>query len=138
MAYKDIIYETGDGRATITINRPERLNAFRMQTIIEMGEAFERAADDESVGVVILTGAGERAFCAGSDLKYRVSEADQEDLRAPGKRGAHILDRCWKPIIAAVNGYAVGGGLELAMRCDILIAAENALQITKLFKDETN
>ena len=67
--FEDVLYEVGDGRATITINRPDRLNAFRVQTIGELAEAFEAAADDEAVGVIVFTGAGERAFCVGGDVR---------------------------------------------------------------------
>ena len=69
MAYEDILYEVRDGRATITINRPDRLNAFRVQTVRELAEAFEAAADDEAVGVIVFTGAGDRAFCVGGDVR---------------------------------------------------------------------
>jgi len=124
--YEHILYEKKGHVAYVTINRPHRMNALHPPAHQELSEAWADYMADGDLWVAILTGAGERAFSAGSDLKYRVSEADEKDLREPGKRRGHILDRCWKPIIAAVNGYAVGGGLELAMRCDILIAAEHA------------
>lgn len=125
-AYEHILYEKKGHVALVTLNRPHRLNALHPPAHQELSEAWADYMADDGLWVAILTGAGERAFSAGSDLKYRVGEADQQALREPDRRRAHILDRCWKPIIAAVNGYAVGGGLELAMRCDILIAAEHA------------
>ena len=124
--YEHILYEKTGHIARVTLNRPHRMNALHPPAHQELSDAWADFLADDELWVAILTGAGERAFSAGSDLKYRVSEADEKDLREPSKHRAHILDRCWKPIIAAVNGYAVGGGLELAMRCDILIAAEHA------------
>jgi enoyl-CoA hydratase/carnithine racemase len=124
--YEHILYEKKGHIAFVTLNRPHRMNALHPPAHRELSDAWADYMADDDLWVAILTGAGERAFSAGSDLKYRVSEADEKGLRAPSRRREHILDRCWKPIIAAVNGYAVGGGLELAMRCDILIAAEHA------------
>ena len=123
MSYEDVLYEVADGRATITINRPERLNAFRVQTIRELCEAFEAAADDESVGVIVFTGAGERAFCVGGDVREPTRTAAQ-------KRGLHHLhDRLavairnnGKPIIVRVRGYCIGGGNELNVLCDLTIS----------------
>ena len=86
--------------ATVTINRPHRMNALHPPAHRELAEAWAAYMADDDLWVAILTGAGERAFSAGSDLKYRVDEADQTDLRAPSRRREHILDRCWKPIIA--------------------------------------
>lgn len=126
MAYEDIIYETGDGRATITINRPERLNAFRMQTIIEMGEAFERAADDESVGVVVLTGAGDRAFCVGGDVADPTRTAgEKRHLHTLSHRVANAIRNNGKPVIARVKGYCIGGGNELNVMCDLTLSGES-------------
>lgn len=126
MAYEDIIYETGDGRATVTINRPERLNAFRMKTIIEMGDALERAADDESVGVVILTGAGERAFCVGGDVADPTrTAAEKRHLHTLSHRVANAIRNNGKPVIAKVRGYCIGGGNELNVMCDLTLSGES-------------
>ena len=132
--YEDIKYElSGDGIAKITINRPEVRNAFRPQTVIEMIDAFEKAREDTSVGVIILTGEGELAFCSGGDQNVR---GDTGYLTQPGEPEAigrfHVTDlqvqirRLPKPVVAMVAGYAVGGGHVLHVICDLTIAAENA------------
>lgn len=128
----DIIYEKaiGEGIAKITINRPERRNAFRPQTIKELIRAFNDARDDNSVGVVILTGKGTEAFCSGGDQALRSSDG-YADFESFGR--LNVLDlqvqirRLPKPVIAMVAGYAVGGGHILHMICDLTIAADNAV-----------
>jgi len=133
--YKDIRYERSPGEppriAKITINRPEVRNAFRPQTVLELADAFTRARDDLEVGVIILTGEGPDAFCAGGDQKVRGESgymADPSDS-APGR--FHITDlhvqirRTPKPVVAMVAGYAIGGGNVLQVVCDLTIAADN-------------
>ena len=126
MNYQHILYEKKGRVATVTINRPEVMNAIHPPTLAELNEAWTDYVADDDLWVAIYTGAGERAFCAGADLKYRVEEADEQKLRRPAGGHGHVMDQCQKPIIGAVNGYAVGGGLEMALRCDIIIAAEHA------------
>jgi naphthoate synthase len=127
--YQDIIYETWDGIAKITINRPEVRNAFRPTTVFEMGKAFEVARDDPKIGVVILTGAGTEAFCSGGDQRIR---GDDGYIDPKGVGRLNVLDlqvqirRLPKPIIAMVAGYAIGGGHVLHVVCDLTIAADNA------------
>src|SRR5690348_17731134 len=127
--YQDILYETWDGIAKITINRPEVRNAFRPTTVFELGRAFEAARDDPAVGVVILTGAGTAAFCSGGDQRVRGDDG-YVDPRGVGR--LNILDvqvqirRRPKPVIAMVAGYAIGGGHVLHVVCDLTIAADNA------------
>jgi dihydroxynaphthoic acid synthetase len=121
--YEDILYEVGHGRATITINRPDRLNAFRVQTIAELCEAFEAAADDESVGVIVFTGAGERAFCVGGDVREPTRTAAQKrHLHHLHDRLAVAIRNNGKPIIVRVRGYCIGGGNELNVLCDLTIS----------------
>ncbi|MFP5364601.1 MAG: 1,4-dihydroxy-2-naphthoyl-CoA synthase [Thermoleophilia bacterium] len=132
--YTDIRYElSGDGIAKITIARPEVRNAFRPQTIIEIADALTRAREDTSVGVIVLTGEGELAFCSGGDQNVR---GDTGYLSEPGDPAAvgrfHVTDlhvqirRLPKPVVAMIAGYAIGGGHVLHLVCDLSIAADNA------------
>ena len=131
--FSDIKYESGldaaKGIAKITINRPKVRNAFRPQTVFELKEAFTLAREDQNIGVIILTGEGEKAFCSGGDQKIR---GDKGYIGDDGIPRLNILDvqrqirTIPKPVIAMVAGYAVGGGHVLHMMCDLTIAAENA------------
>lgn len=128
--YTDILYETYQGIAKITINRPEVRNAFRPLTVTEMMDAFARARDDEKIGVVLLTGAGDKAFCSGGDQKVRGDGGYVGDDHVPR---LNVLDlqrqirTIPKPVIAVVAGYAIGGGHVLHLVCDLTIAADNAV-----------
>ena len=127
---KDVLYEVDGGLAWITINRPERLNAFRGRTIDELIHCFKLAWGDAAVGVIALTGAGERAFCVGGDQKQRLESGDY----GPSEYGVfqdeylqRLIRDIPKPVIAAVNGYAIGGGQVLHVVCDLSIAADHAV-----------
>ena len=132
--FEDIVYEQADGIAKITINRPEVRNAFRPQTLAELRDAFTRARDDVGVGAIILTGAGEEAFCSGGDQRIRGDDGyigDDEVARHGVGRldvgDLHVqIRRTPKPVVAMVAGYAVGGGHILHLVCDLTIAADNA------------
>jgi naphthoate synthase len=130
--FDDIRYETsGDGIAKITIDRPEVRNAFRPQTVIELSRAFELAREDPEVGVIILTGEGDKAFCSGGDQRVR-GDAGYEEQPGSGAGRFHVTDlhvqirRLPKPVVAMVAGYAIGGGHVLHVCCDLTIAADNA------------
>ncbi|MBN1927942.1 MAG: 1,4-dihydroxy-2-naphthoyl-CoA synthase [Chlorobiaceae bacterium] len=127
--YSDILYHKAEGIAKITINRPERRNAFRPQTVDQMIEALQDARNDSQIGVIILTGAGDLAFCSGGDQKIR-GNAGYADEKGVNKLNVLDFQRdirtCPKPLIAMVAGYAIGGGHVLHMLCDLTIAAENA------------
>jgi naphthoate synthase/2-ketocyclohexanecarboxyl-CoA hydrolase len=128
MEFADILYEKKDGAAWITINRPERRNALRARTYEELTAAFEDAASDTAIGVIVLTGAGDKAFSAGGDVEgqsVRTSDMARTHLRRVEKLSTTIRG-CGKPVIAAVNGYAIGGGHELHLFCDLTIAADTA------------
>jgi naphthoate synthase len=128
--FSDILYHQAEGIAKITINRPEVRNAFRPETVRELMDAFHRAHLDPTVGVIILTGAGEKAFCAGGDQKVRGDDGGYHD-RA-GTPHLNVLDlqrqirSLPKPVVAMVAGYAIGGGHVLHLVCDLTIAADNA------------
>jgi enoyl-CoA hydratase len=128
MSYKFIIYEKADATATITINRPEALNAFSKEVIDEILNALEDIKNDENTRVVILTGAGEKAFSAGADIKAMkgMNALKARELSLMGEKLCLALENLEKPVIAALNGYALGGGLEVAMSCDLRIANENS------------
>jgi enoyl-CoA hydratase len=128
MEFRYIIYEKSDGIATITLNRPEVLNAFSREVMEEILRALSDAGNDETVRVIVLTGAGEKAFSAGADIKRMVgmTALKAREFSLMGERLCLALENAEKPTIAALNGYAVGGGLEVAMSCDLRIASENA------------
>jgi naphthoate synthase len=127
--YSDILYDTAEGIARITINRPERRNAFRPETIKQLIDAFHHAQHDNSIGAIILTGAGNEAFCSGGDQKVRGAEGYIDEGGTPH---LNVLDlqmqirRCPKPVVAMIAGYAIGGGHVLHLVCDLSIAAETA------------
>ncbi len=133
-SFGDITYESAEGIAKITINRPEVRNAFRPQTLSELQDAFSMARDDDSVGVVIFTGAGSEAFCSGGDINVRGDDGylGEDKLGKKGIGRLNVLDlqiqirRLPKPVIAMVAGWAIGGGHVLHVVCDITVAADNA------------
>ena len=132
LEFEDIIFEKSEeGIAKITINRPEVRNAFRPLTVREMQQALEDAREDSGIGVIILTGAGEKAFCSGGDQRIR-GDAGYQDS-GTGHLRLNVLDfqrqirSCPKPIVAMVAGYAIGGGHVLHVMCDLSIAADNAV-----------
>ena len=132
--FTDVRYEVAEGMAKITINRPDVRNAFRPETLAELQSAFNLARDDEKIGVIIFTGAGNEAFCSGGDISVRGDDG-YIGSDAVGKKGIgrlNVLDlqvqirRTPKPVIAMVAGWAIGGGHVLHVVCDITIAADNA------------
>lgn len=128
MESKYIIYEKSEGIATITLNRPEALNAFSKEVVEEIIHALEDVKSDENMRVVVLTGSGEKAFSAGADIKAMtgMTALKARELSLMGERLCLALENLEKPVIAALNGYALGGGLEVAMSCDLRIASETA------------
>ena len=129
--FTDIVYEKcSDGIAKITINRPQVHNAFRPQTVMEMSRVLNDARNDADVGVIILTGMGENAFCSGGDQKVRGTGGYVGDDGTPRPNGLDLqreIRTCPKPVVAMVAGWCVGGGHVLHMMCDLTIAAENAM-----------
>jgi enoyl-CoA hydratase/carnithine racemase len=126
--YETILYAVEEQVATITLNRPDVHNAQNDTLRRELYQAFTGLSTDDDVKAIVITGAGERAFSAGADIREFVEPASPTQLRERRKRIEYrsVMDRCSQPIIAAINGFALGGGLELALACDIRIAAENA------------
>ena len=127
MAYEFVTYEKKGRIATVTINRPERMNALHPPANLELHEIWNDFQDDPEVWIGILTGSGDRAFSAGNDLKYTAEHGlGMVRVGESGFGGLAKRTDCWKPIIAAVNGFALGGGFEMALSCDIIIAADHA------------
>lgn len=129
MIYNNILAQTTDGISTITINRPQQLNALNKETIEELNAALSELEKDIAVRVVIITGAGEKAFVAGADIKEFAQFSTEQGKELSAKGHELLFDKVanfTKPVIAAINGFALGGGLELAMACHLRIASENA------------
>ena len=128
MPYSTILFEDRGGIAVVTINRPERLNALNDAVISELDQVASRIHSEEAIRAVIITGAGEKAFVAGADIVElaRCSPSQARELSEKGNRVFRRLEQCGKPVVAAVNGFALGGGCELAMACHLRLASENA------------
>lgn len=128
MEYRNLLIEISEGIAEVTINRPKALNALNEETLRELLCCFSGFRDDPSVKVVILTGAGEKAFVAGADIAamQAMDAVAARDFARLGHRVLNAVEKLPQPVIAAVNGFALGGGCELAMACDIRLASENA------------
>ncbi len=130
LSFTDILYQQAEGIAKITMNRPEVRNAFRPETVHELMQAFSHAHADPDIGVIILTGAGDHAFCSGGDQRVRGDHGGYKDNQ--GVQHLNVLDlqmqirRLPKPVIAMIAGYAIGGGHVLHLVCDLSIAADNA------------
>ena len=131
MTYQDILFAAKDGVATITIDRPEKRNAFRARTVAELIDAFHRAGWDKSIGVIVLTGAGDKAFSSGGDQSAHDGGYDGDGGRGqiglPIEELQALIREVPKPVIAKVRGYAIGGGNVLALLCDLTVAAESAV-----------
>ena len=128
MTFSTLLYDLADGLARITVNRPDKLNALNATVIAELDQAIAEIERDRAVRGVVLTGAGAKAFVAGADIGEIASQGPLEGkVRAlEGQRVFRRLERCGKPVVAAVNGFALGGGCELAMACHLRVAAEGA------------
>lgn len=126
--YENITFENNGGIATLTINRPDKLNALNLKTIEEIKAAFEEVYDDAKIKAVLLTGAGEKAFVAGADIS-EIAELNEMNARRFAENGQEVftsIENCHKPVVALVNGFALGGGCELAMACHMRVATANA------------
>jgi len=129
MNYKNLLIEDRKGVRWITLNRPDKLNALNRATVAELDEAVAAAADDAAVHAVVLTGAGEKAFVAGADISElnTLGPVEAKEFALKGQAVFNRIERLRKPVVAAVNGFALGGGCELAMACHVRIASSNAI-----------
>ncbi len=136
MTYKNVLCEVKEGLAVVTINRPGVLNALNEETISELIDVFCKIKQDDAVGAVVITGTGEKAFVAGADIKElsQKNSLTGKDFVLKGQMCLNIIENLGKPVIAAINGFALGGGCEIAMACTMRIAAQNA----KLGQPEIN
>jgi len=128
MAYENLLIERDGGVLVVTINRPEKLNALNTKTVTELGQVMDEAGSDSAVKAIVLTGSGEKSFVAGADineLAVQTPVSGREHARS-GQRVFDRIERLGKPVIAAVNGFALGGGCELAMACTLRIASDTA------------
>ncbi len=127
-SFENLLFEIRDGIAFLTLNRPKVLNALNAATLRELASAIQIVRDDESVRVAILTGAGEKAFAAGADIQElaAINAAEGRELALRGQAVFRSIETCGKPVIACINGFALGGGCELALACTLRIAGENA------------
>ena len=128
MAYQTLLYEKRDGVGYVKINRPDKLNALNHQVLQELLDCFQTLQGDEQVRVVILIGSGEKAFAAGADISELAPQNPVEGKETSlfGQQVFNLIENLGKPVIAAINGFALGGGCELAMACTLRIAAETA------------
>ena len=128
MSFENILFEIREPLAVITLNRPKVLNALNQATFTELETVFTEIAATESIRAILLTGAGEKAFAAGADIQElaAVSAVEGQQLAARGQRIFDLIEGCGKPVIACINGFALGGGCELAMACTIRLASETA------------
>src|SRR5665213_1016796 len=128
MVFENILFEVRDGIAFITLNRPKVLNALNAATLNDLQTAIETVRDDDAIRAAILTGAGEKAFAAGADIQElaQANATDGRDLALRGQAVFRSIETCGKPVIACINGFALGGGCELALACTLRIASENA------------
>jgi len=128
MAFENLLYEKRNGIGYATVNRPEKLNALNQKTMQELEECFQRIGCDDEVRAVILTGAGETAFAGGADINELAVQTAVEgrEMSVRGQKILDLIEDLGKPVIAAINGYALGGGCELALACTLRIASENA------------
>lgn len=128
MSWNNILVEKDGHTAVLTVNRPQVLNALNAETLLEIDKAVDELAEEPAVRVIIITGAGEKAFVAGADIAFmsKLTPLEARDFARLGQRVLSKIENLPKPVIAAVNGYALGGGCELAMACDIRVASEKA------------
>src|ERR1700761_2864635 len=128
MALENILYEQRPPLAMITINRPKVLNALNLQSIAEMEQVMLEVRQDDSIRAVLITGAGEKAFVAGADIREleSLTAPEAEQVATRGQRVFHLIENCGKPVIACINGFALGGGCELALACTLRIASSTA------------